>query len=92
MSELPETPSGQGAPWSRTIGIGCFMAPIGFFSGGMIAAFVSKFVAYVTHAKGCDGVPSCNWLEYTVVGGVIGMITLPALIMWALRSPKRLES
>ncbi len=92
MSETPEQPSAQGAPWSRTLGIGCFMAPIGFFSGGMIAAFVSKFVAYLTHAQACEGVPSCNGLEYTVTGGVIGMVSLPALVMWALRSPKRPES
>lgn len=91
MNPTQQRPAGDGAPWSRTVGIGCFMAPIGFFSGGMIAAFVSKLVAYVTHAKACEGVPSCNWLEYTVVGGVFGMITLPALVMWALRSPKRAE-
>ena len=81
--------AGQGAPWSRTVAIGCFMAPVGFFSGGMIAAFVSKVLAYVTPAKACEGVPACNWLEFTVVGGVIGMLTLPVLVMWALRSPKR---
>ncbi len=84
-----ETPPAQVAPWSRTLAIGCFMAPIGFFSGGMIAAFGSKLLAYVTHAKACEGVPACNWLEFTVVGGVIGMITLPALVMRALRSPRR---
>ncbi|MEK6612542.1 MAG: hypothetical protein AABZ29_07150 [Gemmatimonadota bacterium] len=84
-----ETPEAQAAPWSRTIAIGCFMAPIGFFSGGMIAAFASKLLAYVTRAKACEGVPACNWLEFTVVGGAIGMITLPAFVMWALRSPKR---
>ncbi len=90
MSDIPEMPPAPpGAPWSRTLAIGCFFAPIGFFSGGMIAAFVSKFVSYVTHAQACEGVPSCNWLEYTVAGGVIGMISLPSLVMWALRSPKR---
>lgn len=67
------------------------MVPLGFFSGGMIAAFLSKAVAYVTHAKPCDGVPACNWLEFTLVGGAIGMLSLPALVMWTLRSPKRLE-
>lgn len=80
------------APWSRTVAIGCFMAPLGFFSCGMIGALASKVVAYVTHAKGCEGVPACNWLEFTVTGGVIGMITLPALVMWALRSTKRSDT
>jgi hypothetical protein len=36
-------------------------------------------------------VPACNWLEFTLVGGAIGMISLPALVMWALRTPKRPE-
>ena len=89
MDTGKEAPAAQVAPWSRTLAIGCFMAPIGFFSGGMIAAFASKLLAYVTRAKACEGVPACNWLEFTVVGGAIGMITLPAFVMWALRSPKR---
>lgn len=92
MQDTPEAANGHGAPWSRTLAIGCFMAPLGFFSGGMVAAFVSKVVAYVTRATPCDGVPACNWLEFTVVGGVVGMLTLPALVMWALRSPRRPES
>lgn len=89
MNAGQEMPSGQGAPWSRILAIGCFMAPIGFFSGGMISAFASKLVAYVTHANACPGVPACNWLEFTVVGGVIGLVTLPALVMRTLRTPKR---
>ena len=68
------------------------MSVLGFFSGGMMSAFASKVVAYLTHAKGCDGVPACNWLEFTVVGGAIGMVTLPALVMRALRSPNRPKS
>lgn len=91
MQGTSGTPVGQGASWSRTIAVGCFMVPLGFFSGGMIAAFLSKVVAYVTHATPCDGVPACNWLEFTLVGGTIGMISLPALVMWALRTPKRPE-
>ena len=92
MQSDSEKPAGPGAPWWRIAAIGCFMAPVGFFSGGMVAAFLSKLVAYLTHAKPCDGVPACNWLEFTVVGGVIGMLTLPGLVMWALRTPKLPES
>ncbi|MDQ8155180.1 MAG: hypothetical protein P3B98_11020 [Gemmatimonadota bacterium] len=91
MDSPSQTPAPEGAPWSRTVAIGCFMAPLGFFSGGMVSAFVSKAVAYLTKAAPCDGVPACNWLEFTVVGGVIGMISLPAIVMWALRTPKRPE-
>ncbi|HEY3288207.1 MAG TPA: hypothetical protein VGJ96_13900 [Gemmatimonadaceae bacterium] len=89
MQDAPEAPARQGAPWGRTAAIGCFMVPLGFFSGGMIAVFVSKVIAYVTRAPACDGVPSCNWAEFMLVGAIIGATTLPALVMWALRSPKR---
>ena len=92
MDTGPAASTAQGAPWSRTLAIGCFMAPVGFFSGGMIAAFVSKLVAFLTRAPACEGLPACNWLEFTVVGGVIGMLTLPALVMRALRSTKRPNS
>ena len=67
------------------------MVPLGFFSGGMIAVFVSKVVAYVTHAPSCEGLPTCNWLVHMLVGAAFGATTLPALVMWALRSPKRPE-
>jgi len=89
MDTGQESSNGQGAPWSRTLAIGCFMVPLGFFSGGMIGAFASKLLAYVTHAKACEGVPACNWLEFTVACGVAGMLTLPSLVIWALRHPKR---
>jgi hypothetical protein len=89
MHQVQQPPAGDGASWTRSLAIGCFMAPIGFFSGGMVFAFLSKIVAYLTHAKPCDGVPACNWLEFTVTGGVLGMLTLPTLVVWALRSPER---
>ncbi len=91
MQGSPDAPVGQGAPWSRTLAIGCFMVPLGFFSGGMIAVFVSKVIAYATRAPSCDGVPTCNWLEYMLVGAAIGALSLPALVVRTLRSPKRPE-
>ncbi len=91
MQDPPEAPAGQGAPWSRTLAIGCFMVPLGFFSGGMIAVFISKVVAYFTRAPACDGVPTCNWLNWMVAGAAIGAVSLPSLVMRALRSPKRPE-
>jgi hypothetical protein len=55
----------------------------------MIAVFVSKVVAYLTHAKACEGVPSCNWLEYMLVGAALGATSLPSIVVWTLRSAKR---
>jgi hypothetical protein len=70
----------------RVAAIGCFMAVIGFFSGGMIGVLLSKIVAFFTKAPACDGIPTCNWYIYMGVGGVIGALSLPWLVVGALRS------
>lgn len=54
----------------------------------MVAVFVSKVIAYLTHGPACDGIPSCNWYIYALVGGVIGAVTLPVLVLWVLGKPK----
>ncbi len=79
------------APWRRTAAIGCFMAPLGFFSGGMVGTLLSKVIAYVTHAPACDGIPACDWYVYMLVGGALGALSLPLLVMRALRSPRAAE-
>ncbi|MBX9927572.1 MAG: hypothetical protein K2X99_01555 [Gemmatimonadaceae bacterium] len=69
------------------------MLPLGFFSGGMIGTLIAKTVAFATKAPACDGIPSCNWYVYMLVGGALGALTLPTLVVWALRQPaKRTES
>lgn len=70
----------------RVIAIGCFAAWIGGFSGAMIAVLVSKLVAWLTKAPPCEGIPSCDWYLYALVGGVLGAISLPWLVVSALRS------
>jgi hypothetical protein len=79
--ETPVRPSGI-----RIAAIGCFMAFIGFFSGGMIGVLVSKAVAFFAKAPSCDGIPTCNWYIYMAVGGALGAISLPWLVVGALRS------
>lgn len=71
----------------RVVAIGCFMAWIGGFSGAMVGVLVSKGVAYVTRAPRCDGIPTCDWYIYAAVGGAIGALTLPWLVVSALRRP-----
>jgi hypothetical protein len=73
---------------ARNIGVGCLTTFAGFFSGGMIAVFVAKFVG---SAQGCqppEGLPACNWWVYAGVGAVLGAVTLPFL---ALRRLNRNE-
>ena len=73
----------------RRATIGCFMAWIGFLSFGMIGALVSRFMTFVTRAATCPDVPACNWHVYVGVGGLIGAISLPWLVVGAMGKPKK---
>jgi hypothetical protein len=80
---MPET---TGAPsLARVVAIGCFMAWIGGLSGAMVAVLISKLVAWMGRAPSCDGIPSCDWYIYAGVGGAIGALSLPWLVVSALR-------
>lgn len=84
-------PAGGPAPapgpsTGRVVAIGCFMAWIGGVSGAMIAVLVSKAVAWFGKMPSCEGIPSCDWYIYAAVGGALGAITLPWLVVSALRS------
>jgi cation transporter-like permease len=74
----------------RNIGVGCLTAMAGFFSGGMIAVLVGKFVG---SAQGCqppEGLPACNWWVYAGIGALVGVITLPVIALRRLnRKPDR---
>ena len=69
----------------RHVAIGCFMLWIGAFSGGMVGVLVSKGVAFFTKAPRCDGIPTCDWYIYAGVGAAIGALSLPWLVVSALR-------
>ena len=71
----------------RVVAIGCFMAWIGGFSGAMVGVLVSKGAAFLVKAPRCDGIPTCNWYIYAAVGAAIGALTLPWLVVGALRRP-----
>jgi len=75
---------------ARNIGVGCLTAMAGFFSGGMIAVLVGKFVG---SAQGCqppEGLPACNWWVYAGIGALVGAITLPVIALRRLnRKPDR---
>lgn len=79
----------SGVSIGRRVAIGCFTAWLGLVSGAMVAALVSKFVAYLTRAPACSGIPSCNWYIYAMIGGAVGAISLPALVLWVLGKPAK---
>jgi hypothetical protein len=87
--------SGQaptGVPRSRLVAVGCVTTLIGVMSGGMIAVLVSKFVAFLSRAPSCPGIPTCDWYLYWAVGALIGGISLPTLAVRALRRPKPVDT
>jgi len=66
---------------ARNIGVGCVTTVAGFFSGGMIAVLVAKFVGSVQGCKPPEGLPACNWWVYAGIGAVVGVITLPVVAL-----------
>ena len=86
---------GNGAPHgvstTRRVAIGCFTSWLGFVSGAMVAALLSRFTTFLTRAGECDGIPSCNWYIWAGIGGLIGAVTLPALVLWTLGKPAKGE-
>jgi hypothetical protein len=69
----------------RNVGIGCLMLPVGFLSGAMVGVLVSKIVAWLTRAK-CNvpDIPTCDWYIYAGIGGLLGALSLPTLVLWRL--------
>jgi hypothetical protein len=74
---------------TRKVAIGCFSSWLGFVSGAMVAALLSKFATFVTRANSCDGIPSCNWYIWAGIGGLIGASTLPFLVLRVLGKPAK---
>ena len=75
---------------ARNIGVGCLTAMAGFFSGGMIAVLVGKFVGSAQGCRPPEGLPACNWWVYAGIGALVGAITLPVIALRRLnRKPDR---
>jgi hypothetical protein len=55
----------------------------------MVAALLSKATAFLTHADACPDIPSCNWYVWAGIGGLIGAVTLPSLVLWKLGKPAK---
>lgn len=70
---------------ARNIGVGCFTAFIGLWSGAMVAVLIGKIVEGLRGAPTCEGLPLCNWYVYAGAGAVVGAVTLPVLVLNRLR-------
>lgn len=65
----------------RRIGVGCVSVVAGFFSGAMIGVLVAKIVGSIRGCQPAEGLPACDWHLYAGAGMLIGVITLPLLIV-----------
>ncbi len=74
---------------SQFAAVGCLMAVAGFFSGAMVAVLVARLVSWATHCPYDAELPACNWQTFAGVGGLIGLISLPALVFLRLGRPRR---
>ncbi len=81
MTSSPPPKLERGEIIARNVGVGCITTMAGFFSGGMIAVLIAKFVG---SAQGCqppEGLPACNWWMYAGVGALLGAVSLPVLAL-----------
>ena len=73
---MPRNPDAK-----RNVAVGCFVTPLGVFSGAMVGVLISKIVAFLTKAPSCPDIPSCDWHVYAGWGALAGGLTLPALVL-----------
>ena len=81
----PSAAARTGGRTATYVGVGCFTAFAGWWSGGMIAVLVAKIVGSIQGcAAGEHGQP-CNWHIYALVGAIVGAVSLPVLALRRLR-------
>jgi hypothetical protein len=61
--------------------VGCLTVVVGFFGGGMIAVLVGRGVDMATRCSPGEGLPACNWHIYWLVGGLLGAVLLPTVVL-----------
>jgi presenilin-like A22 family membrane protease len=65
------------------------MVVLGFFSVGMVGVLVGRIYSWVSGCRYEPGLPACNWTAFAGWGGLIGAVTLPALVVGRLVWPRR---
>ena len=61
-----------------------WFAIVGYFAGGMMGVAIAKLVGSLQRCTPVEGFPACDFEIYLHVGGLIGFVTLPAVIIWRL--------
>lgn len=66
---------------SRRIGVGCVTAMAGLFSGGMVGVMIAKIVGSFRGCNPGPELPACDWHVYAGIGMLIGVVSLPLLVL-----------
>lgn len=74
---------------AQYIGVGCLTTVAGLMSGAMVAVLIGKLVGFMQRCTPDDGLPACNWHIYAGWGALVGVLTLPTLVLWRLRQSHR---
>ncbi len=70
----------SGAGSSR-LALGCVMTVAGFFSAAMLGVLVARIYSWISACRYEEGIPACNWWVFAGISGIIGAVTLPALVL-----------
>ncbi len=71
------------------LGVGCLTAVSGMMAFGVIAVLVAKAVGWAGNcAPDADTGAPCNWLTYWLRGAILGMIIVPAVVIWRMRKAR----
>jgi hypothetical protein len=61
------------------------MTVAGFFSMAMVGVLVARVYSWIEKCPYTEGLPACNWWIFAGVGGLVGAITLPVLVLRRLK-------
>jgi hypothetical protein len=61
-----------------------WFAIVGYFAGGMVGVAIAKVVGTLRRCVRPEGFPACDFEMYLRVGGLIGMVILPSVVIWRM--------
>jgi hypothetical protein len=71
------------------LGVGCLTAVVGLVAGGMLAVLVAKIIGGLHGCKpDADTGAPCDWATYWTWGARIGLVLLPAIVLWRMRKSR----
>jgi hypothetical protein len=82
----PDQPGQTGDGVWPYLGVGCLTAIVGLVAGGMIAVLIAKIVGAVSGCAPAETGAPCDWSTYWTWGARIGVILVPTIVLWRMRT------